>query len=102
MSTEELKVLVLATGATINLEVTTNATEQEEPELLELEIVGKVSSLAGCDPLNTADRLLPDARMFRQTIRREKNKVPIAKGGLPDATLKWLEDFFHSGVLSNA
>lgn len=111
--TEKLNVLVLANGATINLDGATvkNVSVQIPLELeVEAPLVLEEENNLGCDPMNSADRLKPQVRRVHcerarssAAVRRERNKkIPIQNGGLSDASLDWLESFFNIGVLSHA
>lgn len=64
--------------------------ETESPEI-ELESIDDTTDF-GCDPLNSADRLKPNARYFLQETRIERQKV---KTGLSGESLNWLSDYFR-------
>lgn len=65
--------------------------ETEDPEIA-LESIDATTDF-GFDPLNSADRLKPNARYFLKETRIEKQKVTT---GLSSESLSWLSDYFQS------
>ena len=77
--TEKLHVLVLVTGDTITLKDIDETTN------------------FGFDPMNSADKLVPDARYFLNDQRPSRHESDReTDSGLSLDTLHWLDDYFQS------
>ena len=88
VTTARINVLVLATGATMELEPTRQLSLS-----LEMDAIDDVTDF-GCDPLNSADRLRPDARYFLKDVeQKRKQRVANVQSGLSVNSLVWLTEF---------
>ena len=76
--TEKMHVLVLVTG-----------------ETLELDVID-IDTNFGCDPMNSADKLQPDARYFLNDVRPSRHEASHENSGLSLDTLHWLDDYFQA------
>lgn len=77
--TEKINVLVLASGETVEI------------QLFSID----ENTNFGCDPMNSADKLMPDARYFLQDMHRSTSKSEVTTQGLPAEAIDWLTRFFH-------
>lgn len=92
-TTTKINVLVLATGATLELFETDDVDpEVKSEDSIELETIDENTDF-GCDPLNSADRLRPNARYFLDTKREEKSAAVSTQVGIDLVSLKWLATF---------